>query len=238
MKVERNGAYFPFTTTPFPDALLDQVMPELRDTEWRLLCVIVRQTLGWMENGEPKTSDWLSHSQLKRRTGRASAAISSAIEFLCRNNLIDVTGRDGRSFNTPAERRRHHGNLYFSLNPEALTGEGLPVQFQTELRNPKTTINTETNAVVVDAENRNLPLVDESRSEHSREIQAEWQRVGEMLKSKGPEFIKPRTEAGPSNATYSRQIESLQDADKKPAVEVANPKIRRYSEGSDIPPNS
>jgi len=28
-------------TTPFPNYLLNEVMPTLKDTEWRLLCVIV-----------------------------------------------------------------------------------------------------------------------------------------------------------------------------------------------------
>lgn len=32
---------------PFPRVLVDEVMPDLTDTEWRVLTVIVRQTIGW-----------------------------------------------------------------------------------------------------------------------------------------------------------------------------------------------
>ncbi len=63
-------------TTPFPNHLLDNAMPRLRDTEWRLLCVLVRQTLGWQNKSEGgrKQRDWLTQAQLKKRTGRDSAA--------------------------------------------------------------------------------------------------------------------------------------------------------------------
>ena len=83
--------------TPFPNVLLDTVMPLLKDTEWRILCVIVRQTLGWLEGagnghkeGDRKSRDWLTHSQLKQRTGRNSAAICKAVHSLVRRGLIVV----------------------------------------------------------------------------------------------------------------------------------------------------
>lgn len=100
-------------------------MPALSDTEWRLLGVIVRQTLGWREkdgrdgNGGParKGRDWLTHRQLKSRTGRASEAVSRAVDGLVRKGLILVTGMDGRPLLTPAERRRCQGALFFALAP-------------------------------------------------------------------------------------------------------------------------
>ncbi|MBX7135757.1 MAG: replication protein [Fimbriimonadaceae bacterium] len=109
-------------TTPFPNFLLDRVMPRLKDTEWRVLCVIVRQTLGWqLESGARKSADWLSHSQLKRRTGRASAAISQAIEMLVQSGLITVRDFSGQSVVSSAERRRSHHRLCFSLHPRVLS---------------------------------------------------------------------------------------------------------------------
>lgn len=110
---------FPTPSTPFPNALLDHVMPTLRDTEWRLLCVVVRQTLGWSSggNGRRKQRDWLSHRQLTRRTGRASGAISKAIDALVRSAYIEVTDEEGCQLLSPAERRRSNARLHYRLGP-------------------------------------------------------------------------------------------------------------------------
>lgn len=104
-------------TTPVPNFLLDQVMPRLRDTEWRLLCIIVRQTSGWvLGDGTRKKADWLSHFQLKRKTGRSSAAISKAIDGLVRSGLIIVRDLSGQPLTSPRDRRQSHSRLSFSLN--------------------------------------------------------------------------------------------------------------------------
>lgn len=106
------------STTPFPSALLDEVMPTLRDTEWRLLCVIVRQTLGWQEEtGRRKNRDWLTHRQLKARTGRSSEAVCRAIETLVARDLIEVEDKEGRRLETPQERQHRQGQLFFRLAP-------------------------------------------------------------------------------------------------------------------------
>lgn len=109
-------------TTPFPNFLLDRVMPRLTDTSWRLLSVIVRQTFGWDEgDGTRKKTDWLSHAQLKRKTGRSSAALSLAIARLVRSGLIVVRDSVGTDLATPAERRRSHSPLSFGVNPQLAT---------------------------------------------------------------------------------------------------------------------
>jgi len=109
---------YPAASTPVPNLLLDEVMPTLTDSEWRLLCVVCRQTLGFA-SGEDKqrrrAQDWLTHRQIKARTGRASAAVSKAVDGLVRKNLIAVRGADGQPLLTPAERRRCQGMLFFSL---------------------------------------------------------------------------------------------------------------------------
>src|SRR6266404_747997 len=92
----RHTSAFPANSTPFPNVLIDRIMPTLRDTEWRVLCTVVRQTLGWHSAaGKRKTSDWLTQSQLKRRTGRESAAVSQAIESLVRKGLLCVRDETG-----------------------------------------------------------------------------------------------------------------------------------------------
>lgn len=107
-------------TTPVPNLLLDKAMPRLRDTEWRLLCVIVRQTAGWtLEDGSRKRSDWLSHFQLRRRTGRSSAAVSRAIDALVKARLVIVRDSFGLPLSTASERRRSRSRLSFELNQQS-----------------------------------------------------------------------------------------------------------------------
>lgn len=112
--------------TPFPSHLIDQVMPLLKDTEWRILCVIVRQTLGWKvgEGRQRKRSDWLTQSQLKARTGRETAALSQAIDTLVRRGLIEVRNDEGEPLLSPEERRRSHGRLFYRLCPGVLQNPG------------------------------------------------------------------------------------------------------------------
>ncbi len=94
-------------------------MPRLTDTEWRILCILVRQTYGWtLAGGTRKTSDWLSHFLIKRKTGRQSAAISRAIAVLVRSGLISVTDERGYPLYTPAMRRRSHSHLIFAIHPQ------------------------------------------------------------------------------------------------------------------------
>ena len=106
-------------TTPVPNFLLDKVMPRLRDTELRLLLVVIRKTSGWLQpDGTRKKADWMSHFQLKRKTGRSSTAISKAIDVLVRSKLIVVRDLFGIPLMSAYARRQSHSRLRFSLNPE------------------------------------------------------------------------------------------------------------------------
>lgn len=104
-------------TTPFPNVLIDEVMPLLKDTPWRILCVIVRQTLGWHDaSGLRKERDWLTRSQLKARTGRNSEAIAQAIDALVRQGYITAQSNKGVPLKTPQERRKNRGRIYYGLS--------------------------------------------------------------------------------------------------------------------------
>jgi len=108
---------------PVPLRLVDEVMPGLRDTELRVLLVVLRQTWGWrsdrlavdgtQKHYEHKRRDWLSHRQLCRRTGRGSDAVSGAVASLTASGLIVVEDAGGRELSTPEARRRCLGRLYF-----------------------------------------------------------------------------------------------------------------------------
>jgi hypothetical protein len=103
--------------TQFPHVLLDDVMSRLRDTEWRLLCVIVRETIGRVDaEGMRQKRAWLSQQMLKKRTGRESAAISRAIDVLCQSGLIEVRDALGRPLTSSRRRRNYQGRMRFSLN--------------------------------------------------------------------------------------------------------------------------
>lgn len=131
-------------TTPFPNGLIDEVMPTLRDTEWRLLCVVVRHTLGWRDGsqkGQRKASDWLTHRQLKAQTGRDSEAISKAVDALVKRGIIEVWSDTGKRLTTPHARRRCGGRLYFRLKP--LVPKSEVSTLESEIRNPKTTKETQ-----------------------------------------------------------------------------------------------
>jgi hypothetical protein len=131
METTDDAVYYPKPSTPFPNVLLDEIMPTLRDTEWRLLCVIVRATLGW-QDGNPhrrKRRDWLTQRQMMKRTGRNTAALSKALDALVRRALVEVTDADGRPLLSGEERRRSRTRLYYRLNPRLL----LPASAQSEL---------------------------------------------------------------------------------------------------------
>jgi len=106
---------------------VDEVMPSLRDTELRVLLVVLRQTWGWRADrlaggGRHKQRDWLSHRQLCRRTGRGSDAVSGAVASLTESGLIVVEDAGGSPLATPEERRRCLGRLYF--RPGGMWAEG------------------------------------------------------------------------------------------------------------------
>jgi hypothetical protein len=106
---------------PIPTVLIDQIMPTLKDTEWRLLIVIGRQTLGWGTTGRTrKAKDWLSQRQLMARTGRNSAALSAALDTLVKRQLVSASDQNGYPLSTPEERRRYRGRMFLGLNRETL----------------------------------------------------------------------------------------------------------------------
>ncbi len=122
---------------PVPLRLVDEVMPRLKDTELRIMLVVLRQTWGWRADrsaeggknkqgekhgGKHKRRDWLSHRQLCRRTGRGSDAVSGAVASLVEAGLLVVEDAGGTALATPEERRRCLSRLYF--RPGDVWGSG------------------------------------------------------------------------------------------------------------------
>jgi hypothetical protein len=73
----------PWTKTP--NLLLDALLPTLKDTELRVILVLLRQTVGWNLDHRIVT---ISYRTLVHRTGRRSAAIAAALRSLQAKGLI------------------------------------------------------------------------------------------------------------------------------------------------------
>ena len=156
--------------------LLDSVMPELKDTEWRLLCVIVRQTIGWSTGGgQRKNRDWLTQRQLMARTGRNSAALSAALDVLVRRRLVNAWDEAGELLLTPQERRRCRGRVYFGLCREALSGVGKGA-LKTALRKSKTTKEPSDKKEI----NKKLKVVTPQNGDTIVRIHTGWTRAGDV----------------------------------------------------------
>ena len=155
-------------TTPFPNVILDVFMRKLKDTEFRVLCVVVRATLGYqLKTGQRKGEDWLSHSQLKARTGRHSEAVSKAIRSLVERDLVVVRGADGELLHEAAARMNHRSRLYFSLSSGLLALiETLSIS---EVRKSKVTKANQTKEKLINRKLRTSP----SRG-------GGWQRAGKV----------------------------------------------------------
>lgn len=116
-------------TVPIPNRLFDEVLPTLKDTEPRVLLVVLRQTIGFRE-GSPsggwryKQRDWISYSQMVKKTGRGSEAVSKAIAALVARGLIIVEDCSGNLLETPEKRRRHLGRLYYRIGDMWKTPNG------------------------------------------------------------------------------------------------------------------
>lgn len=137
--------------TPFPNALIDFYLPKLSDTAWRVLVVIVRQSLGWqgVVVSDRRHRERLSQRQLKKRTGRQSAAISAAIEQLSLRSLITICDAQGNVLDSPPKRRRAKATLHFQLAPWIIHS----ISTETRLNNQNRSSKSEENKRYLDKRN-------------------------------------------------------------------------------------
>jgi hypothetical protein len=105
-------------TTPVPNVIFDIYLKELNSSELKVLLVVIRQTLGWVDRRGlygRKDSDWISGSQLMLKTGSSKRAISSAIDSLVKKRIIEVIDYRGYILNNP-ESRQGKTKLFYRLN--------------------------------------------------------------------------------------------------------------------------
>jgi hypothetical protein len=60
---------------------------------------------------------------MMKRTGRSSEALSRAVDALVRRGLIEVRDEEGELLETPGQRRRCGGRLYFRVKNVAKVGK-------------------------------------------------------------------------------------------------------------------
>ncbi len=166
------AAMFASGSVPIPNVLFDQVMPQLGDTELRVLLVVLRQTLGWREGSDLggwrfKRRDWITHRQLVHKTGRGSEAVSGAVNSLVSAGLIVVEDREGRPLSTAAERRRFMGRLYFRPVDKWITRDS------SHTGKPKTTTNNWNNIKAKEHQRNGVatPAYPQSTGEWQRAVQ-------------------------------------------------------------------
>src|SRR6185312_15353304 len=75
-------------TTQVPNIILDDFLPLLSDTEFKIIMVIARQTYGWH-----KSSDRISYTQLEKKTGSSHKSIGNALKSLKDKDLIETTAK-------------------------------------------------------------------------------------------------------------------------------------------------
>lgn len=101
--------------TQIPNEVFDDYLPNLKLNELKVLLIVLRQTIGYH-----KEQDWISSSQMERKTGLSKRSISGAIDLLVKRNLITTSDDNGMRFYHPVE-RKGKTRVYFgsTLTPSA-----------------------------------------------------------------------------------------------------------------------
>ena len=103
-------------TTQIPNELLDKQLKYLTGANLKVLLVILRQTIGFVQpknNKRRKERDWISQRFFMNKTGLSGRSVSTAIASLISKGLIVVTNTRGNILHT-AKQRRGTSRLYYA----------------------------------------------------------------------------------------------------------------------------
>ncbi|HZR99742.1 MAG TPA: DnaA N-terminal domain-containing protein [Chloroflexota bacterium] len=117
--------------TIFPDALLDQVMPFLSPTEWKVCSYIVRRTFGWKKASDRISLEQICHgivrrdgsrldhgTQLDRKTAiKALRGLEAKGVIVAQRNYSDARGYEATSY----------GLRFRGQTPTRTLGEKIPL---------------------------------------------------------------------------------------------------------------
>jgi len=104
-----------FTLTP--NVIFDCLLKELSSSELKIVLVIIRQTIGWVDQrtGKRKERDRISISQFVEKTGLSRRSISLAINSLSERGLIVITDKRG-SILSVSNQRKGQFCIYYSFS--------------------------------------------------------------------------------------------------------------------------
>lgn len=147
------------STTPVPNVFFDVHLKELKQAELKVLFVVIRQTLGWVDRRGMlgrKEMDWISGSQLQLKTGSSKRAITIAIDALVRKKLIEILDANGSILDHP-EKRQGKTKLFYRLDRTVYN----PVENNVEI-NPTSEIFAEDFSKKVTALAQNMRITKET----------------------------------------------------------------------------
>lgn len=107
-----------FQYTQIPNILLDTHLPNLTESELKILLVIIRQTNGWIDKftGKRKIKDRITQSQFRIKTGLSKRIISKTLKILSDKGMISIYDRKHNLLQNPLD-RRGQSILLYSINP-------------------------------------------------------------------------------------------------------------------------
>ncbi len=105
--------------TSIPNHVFDNHLKQLGHAELKVLLVVIRQTLGWIDRYTKKTKewDWISQQFFVRKTGLSARAISSAITSLLQKDLILIKNETGKLVYSNKDRQLSQ-KLYYKFKHE------------------------------------------------------------------------------------------------------------------------
>lgn len=100
-------------STQIPNVLFDVFLPTLSEKELKVILVVLRLTIGWVDTqGKRKLRDWISQKLFRNKTGLSGKSVSKAIDLLVNKNLIRATTKSGVVLLSSQE-RRGKGHIYY-----------------------------------------------------------------------------------------------------------------------------
>ncbi len=106
-----------YQTTPLPNEIIDVHLPYLNQSQMKVLFVVIRQTLGWIDKSKKrKVKDWISLSFFSKRTNLTFKSISLAIQELINKELIVALDYSENELRT-AKDRRGKKRIYYAYAP-------------------------------------------------------------------------------------------------------------------------
>ncbi|WKD85214.1 hypothetical protein KCTC32516_00554 [Polaribacter huanghezhanensis] len=107
-----------YRSTQVPNEIFDHHLPFLNQAQLKVLLVVIRQVLGWIDpkTKKRKRKDWISIPFFSKRTGLTHKSISIAIAELVYKELIIALDYNEKVLRHPKDRRGKK-RIYYTYAP-------------------------------------------------------------------------------------------------------------------------